>query len=98
VSTSLGVYHLALVISVFSYLFTGIYINTDNTPLGEIILNFHKINVAYDYITIILLVLAIYIGKKSEQHLFATLGKILSMILLSLFIIFILLSLIQRLI
>lgn len=96
----LGIGSLSLIIFVFSFLFTSLNINTQNAThtqkLGEIIVNFLKINAAYDFITVILLVLAIYIGKKYEQHLFATLGKILSMILLSLFIIFIVLALIQR--
>lgn len=95
----IGIGTLSLVIFILSFTFTSLNINTQNAThtqkLGEMIVNFLKINVAHDYITIILLGLAIYIGKKYEQHFFAKLGKILSVILLSLFIIFSLLALIQ---
>jgi cytochrome bd-type quinol oxidase subunit 2 len=99
---SFGIGSFSFILFLFSFIFTSLNVNTQNIThtqkLGELILNFFNINVAYDFITVILLILAIYLGKKYEQHLFATLGKFLSIILLALFAIFILFALIQRLI
>lgn len=54
--------------------------------IGEHILDYFKININVVVVTIILLILAIILGKKYKDHIFAKIGSTLSIVLLSILI------------
>ena len=92
---------MSFIIFSFAFIFTSLNVNIENSgtkKLGEIITEFLHVSIAYNIFTIVLLAISIYIGRKYEQHFLAKAGEILSAVTLMLFIVFTLLSIIQRII
>ena len=80
---SLGWGSLSLLLFIVSVLFS--YLTLNKKLLGEHVLNYLDINMPAAIVTVILLILAVVIGNRFNNHIFAKSGKVLSLILLSLF-------------
>lgn len=87
-SKSLGWGSLSLLLFIVSFIFS--YLTINKKVVGEHILEYLKLNIQVAIITVILLIFSVVLGKRFKNHLFAKSGSILSIFLLSLFIIAIL--------
>ena len=87
-SKSLGWGSLSLLLFIVSFIFS--YLTINKKVVGEHVLEYLKLNIQVAIITVILLIFSVVLGKRFKNHLFAKSGSILSIILLSLFIIAIL--------
>lgn len=99
-SKRIGLGSFSIVFCVIAIIFAGMNINFYNhektLKLGEMLLQILKIPISYNIITILILVLALYIGIKYKQHYFAKAGRIVSTILLVMFVIIFILAGMQR--
>lgn len=91
----LGWGSLSLLLFVLSFIFSYMTINKES--VGEHILDYFKINIQEAIITVILLILAVILGKRFSNHIFAKLGSTLSIVLLSMFVIAIIVGIIKTL-
>ncbi|MFC4389041.1 hypothetical protein ACFOZ1_14655 [Gracilibacillus marinus] len=89
---SLGVGSLSLLIFILALLVS--YMNFNRKTLGDHISDLLHINIPEMWLTIALLILAIIVGRKFEDHLFARISTLLSQIFLGIFIITIVIAII----
>ncbi|GAA0299745.1 fumarate reductase subunit D [Gracilibacillus halotolerans] len=89
----LGTGSITPILVILAMTFSALHINKEK--IGDIVLGFFALNTGKEIVTIAVLILALYISRRFEDHKFAKLGLVLSVIFLSMYALFAVIGLIQ---
>lgn len=89
-SKKLGIGSISLILSIFGAMFS--FTAWDDKYLGEHILSSINIRFSYPLISLVILLIAFFIGYKYKNHYFAKSGQVIAIIFISLIFLLILMK------